>query len=116
VLIGDAAHPMLPTTGQGAGQALADAVALAERMTNVEFADAVAVAGALAAFEDERFPVTSMVVAEAARTGALHHLTDPADVAARDRRMRDIPESEWLARMSRRAGQSPVPVPARSSL
>jgi 2-polyprenyl-6-methoxyphenol hydroxylase-like FAD-dependent oxidoreductase len=56
-LVGDAAHPMLPFLGQGAGQALEDAVALADALA----AD-WNITTALRSYEQERAPHTAKVV------------------------------------------------------
>jgi 2-polyprenyl-6-methoxyphenol hydroxylase-like FAD-dependent oxidoreductase len=56
-LLGDAAHPMVPRGSNGAGQAILDAVALAESLRMI--ADPVA---ALAAYEDRRLEATAAIV------------------------------------------------------
>lgn len=56
-LLGDAAHPMFPMGSNGAGQAILDADALARHL-----AAGPTVEAALAAYQDERLPVTSDVV------------------------------------------------------
>jgi 5-methylphenazine-1-carboxylate 1-monooxygenase len=56
-LVGDAAHPMYPRGGNGAGQAILDAVALARCLA--AHADAVA---ALKAYEAERLNAANAVV------------------------------------------------------
>ena len=56
-LLGDAAHPMLPRGSNGAGQAILDARALADRISGLGVGP-----DALAAYEAERRPATSAVV------------------------------------------------------
>jgi 2-polyprenyl-6-methoxyphenol hydroxylase-like FAD-dependent oxidoreductase len=56
-LLGDAAHPMSPSVGQGAGMALEDAVVLAAQLR-----DHRDLAAALAAYNDVRAPRTARVV------------------------------------------------------
>lgn len=56
-LLGDAAHPMVPRGSNGAGQAILDTRALAERL--VEHSDPV---DALESYEDERREATAAVV------------------------------------------------------
>lgn len=57
-LLGDAAHPMLPHLGQGANQAIEDAVALAEILAD---ADARSAPTALLAYEKLRLERTTQV-------------------------------------------------------
>ena len=63
-LLGDAAHPMVPTITQGAAQALEDAVVLSRYLDTV--ADPVA---ALRAYEAQRIPQTTEIVNRARSTG-----------------------------------------------
>jgi salicylate hydroxylase len=65
-LLGDAAHPMLPHAGQGANQALEDAIALA---TLLEGADRRRAPAALLAYQDLRRERTAEVQRRSRRTG-----------------------------------------------
>ena len=65
-LLGDAAHPMLPHAGQGANQALEDAIALA---TLLEGADRKRAPAALLAYQDLRRERTAEVQRRSRRTG-----------------------------------------------
>jgi 2-polyprenyl-6-methoxyphenol hydroxylase-like FAD-dependent oxidoreductase len=56
-LLGDAAHPMYPMGGNGAGQAILDASSLSRHLAG--HTDAAA---ALCAYQDERLPATNEVV------------------------------------------------------
>ena len=58
VLMGDAAHPMMPFMAQGAGQAVEDAVVLARCLAEPSFAS---VEAALQAFQDSRLARTSQI-------------------------------------------------------
>jgi 2-polyprenyl-6-methoxyphenol hydroxylase-like FAD-dependent oxidoreductase len=74
-LLGDAAHAMTPNLGQGACQALEDAVVLA--------AHAERPAG-LAVYSAVRAPRTAQVSAASRRISRMTQLTAPAAVWARD--------------------------------
>ncbi|MHC1559798.1 FAD-dependent monooxygenase [Actinomycetospora sp. C-140] len=67
VLLGDAAHPMLPHMGQGANQAIEDAAVLAALLA--EAGDPVDVADRLAAYEATRRPRTDRVQGQSRRNG-----------------------------------------------
>jgi len=99
VLIGDAAHPMLPTTGQGGGQALLDAVAVADVLRGADLSSTADLAARLHRFEEDRFPVAAGVAQAAWHLGRLHHEREPEQVALRDRRFHATTEAEWLGRM-----------------
>ncbi|WP_329520607.1 FAD-dependent monooxygenase [Spirillospora sp. NBC_01491] len=74
-LLGDAAHPMTPNLGQGACQALEDAVVLAHEVT---------AGGGLPAYTAARRPRTTEVMQRSHRIGRLTALNGHATVAARD--------------------------------
>lgn len=98
VLIGDAAHPMLQYLGQGACQAMEDALALAERAAE---AGPTAIDKALLSFEETRLPRTTRCQLAARPWGRLWHTTDPLLGALRDRVMRarahdDYSDVDWL--------------------
>jgi 2-polyprenyl-6-methoxyphenol hydroxylase-like FAD-dependent oxidoreductase len=84
-LLGDAAHAMPPTLGQGGNQAVEDAVVLAHHA--VPGAD---VAGALAAYTSERLPRTSDVVRRAVRVSRLVTMTSAPACALRDAAMATV--------------------------
>jgi 2-polyprenyl-6-methoxyphenol hydroxylase-like FAD-dependent oxidoreductase len=79
-LLGDAAHPMTPNLGQGACQALEDAVVLARLVAK----DSASVDGALAAYSAARVKRTQNVVRWSRRMGAMSTWTSPLAVALRD--------------------------------
>ncbi len=101
-LIGDAAHPMLPQTGQGAAQAIVDAVTLGRRLTpNVD------IASTLRAFEAERQPQTAALVRQGRRTTRVMRVTNPVVCAAREAALRLLPLKplmKFYVRVNRRAG------------
>ncbi|WP_040795586.1 FAD-dependent monooxygenase [Nocardia higoensis] len=83
-LLGDAAHAMSPDLGQGACQALEDAVVLARIAKN---------SGDLTEYDRLRRPRTRMIAARSARLGAVGQLSARPVVAARDAVMRLTPSS-----------------------
>jgi 2-polyprenyl-6-methoxyphenol hydroxylase-like FAD-dependent oxidoreductase len=82
-LLGDAAHPMTPNLGQGACQAIEDAVVLARLMAG-SGNDAASVGPALATYTAQRLPRTTQVVRWSRRMGAMSMWKAPAAVAFRD--------------------------------
>lgn len=87
VLLGDAAHAMLPTLGQGAGQALEDAVVLA-----AELAGPGPIGAALAAYDRARRPRARRVARLARFAGAAgQRLTNPGIVGLRNTAYRLLP-------------------------
>ena len=101
-LAGDAAHPLLPHTGQGAAQALVDAVALGARLRN-----GAAVEPALRAYERERQPRTAVLLSQGRRTARLMRMTNPAGCSIRELVVRAIPVAPLMRLMvavNRRAG------------
>jgi 2-polyprenyl-6-methoxyphenol hydroxylase-like FAD-dependent oxidoreductase len=101
-LLGDAAHPLLPHTGQGAAQAIVDAVALARSLTHTSEVDA-----ALRAYERERIPKTAALVAQGRRTARVMASTSPILNTARELFARSIPMTTFarlFVRINRRAG------------
>jgi 2-polyprenyl-6-methoxyphenol hydroxylase-like FAD-dependent oxidoreductase len=101
-LLGDAAHPVLPHTGQGAAQAIVDAVTLGRALgarADVE--------GALRSYEHERRQKTAALLLQGRRTAWVMKTTNPVAVFARDTAVRLIPIGpivKLLARINRRAG------------
>ncbi|MBQ0865251.1 FAD-dependent oxidoreductase [Streptomyces smyrnaeus] len=82
-LLGDAAHAMAPTLGQGANMAIEDGVVLAHHAA--PDGDPLA---ALAHYDRDRRPRTNAVVRRAARILRLTSMRSPVTVAARDGLMR----------------------------
>ncbi|GAA3941311.1 FAD-dependent monooxygenase [Actinomadura viridis] len=95
VLLGDAAHAMTPTLGQGGCQALEDAVVLADCLCR-----APDVPTALARYDRLRRPRTQRVVRRSARLGAVANLAWPPAVMARDLAARLIPARVTLRAMA----------------
>ncbi|MEU3608539.1 FAD-dependent monooxygenase [Streptomyces sp. NPDC035033] len=86
-LLGDAAHAMTPNLGQGACQALEDAVTLAAALAT----EATVEAG-LARYDAERRPRSQAVALAARQAGRMgHQLSHPLAVALRNTAMRLTP-------------------------
>lgn len=79
-LLGDAAHPMLPYLGQGAGQTMEDGCVLASALASMPDD----LPGALALYERSRRPRASEVVLAARARGADNHLVSPLAAWRRD--------------------------------
>ena len=77
VLLGDAAHPVLPFLAQGAGLAIEDAVALASNLASLPRDPATA----FARYAEERQHRAWRVQREARLLGRLYHLGGPARLA-----------------------------------
>lgn len=79
VLLGDAAHAMTPSVGQGGNQAIEDAIVLGQ------YADPDRdLTGTLTAYTRDRLPRTSEVVRRSARAGRITTLTSGPVCALRD--------------------------------
>ena len=90
VLMGDAAHPVLPFLAQGGALAIEDAAVLADKL-----AASASIEAALAAYEQARRPRAVRVAEAARRNGRLYHLSGPFGLA------RDLAigaAGQWLLR------------------
>lgn len=85
-LLGDAAHPMLTSLGQGAAMAIEDAVVLATSLA--ERADSV---DALRTYEDRRRERTRVMVATSRSVSDFEQLENPVRRAIRDTYFRFVP-------------------------
>jgi len=105
-LLGDAAHAMVPNLGQGACQALEDAVTLAAALSAEP-----TVASALARYDAERRP-RSRAVARAARQAARmgQQLSHPLAVGVRNLALRCAPRRVLAGSMLRHTGWTPPPL------
>jgi 2-polyprenyl-6-methoxyphenol hydroxylase-like FAD-dependent oxidoreductase len=93
-LLGDAAHPMLPHAGQGAAQALEDAVALGRALTGA--ADPVS---ALREYERRRARRSAAIVRMARRLARFTAVENPILCRLRDVLIRSMPERMLLQGM-----------------
>lgn len=101
-LLGDAAHPLLPHTGQGAAQAMVDAVSLGRHL-----AGGADVKTALRTYEDERRPKTTVLLGQGRRTARVMRTMNPLANAVRNVVVRMIPVAplvKVMATVNRRAG------------
>jgi 2-polyprenyl-6-methoxyphenol hydroxylase-like FAD-dependent oxidoreductase len=90
-LLGDAAHPMLPHAGQGAAQALEDAVALGRVLQSAK--DPVA---ALRRYESVRSPRTRRIIGIASRAARMASIENPVGCWLRNRMIALAPTSTIL--------------------
>jgi 2-polyprenyl-6-methoxyphenol hydroxylase-like FAD-dependent oxidoreductase len=86
VLAGDAAHAMTPNLGQGACQALEDAVVLGNVMAS---------GGGLTAYDRQRRPRTQMIARRSRQIGAAAQWASPAAVNLRNTALRLLPSSSF---------------------
>jgi FAD-dependent urate hydroxylase len=101
-LSGDAAHPMTPNTGQGAAQALEDAVVLTSCLSKYRTVDA-----GLRAYEAERIPRTAMITRLSRRIGSVAQIENPLLCWVRDTVSRSTPESVTLRQFGGLVNWSP---------
>jgi salicylate hydroxylase len=94
VLVGDAAHAMLPHQGQGANQTIEDAIALADLLAEARPAD---VAAALARYDAVRRPRTRRVQRWSRLAADWLHLPDGPAAERRDARLKEAPaDLAWI--------------------
>ena len=84
--MGDAAHAMTPNLGQGACQALEDAVVLAQCLDGN---------GGLESYDRLRRKRTQMIARRAHRIGAVAQWESPAAAALRNAALRLLPQSSF---------------------
>ena len=85
-LLGDAAHPSTPTLGQGACQAIEDAVVLAASLR-----EAPEIASALRGYESRRIQRTSAITMQSRRMGQMGCWKNPVLCWLRDKLISSIP-------------------------
>jgi len=101
-LLGDAAHPVLPHTGQGAAQAMVDAVELGRVLGGDAPVDA-----SLRRYEEDRRRKTAALLTRGRRVARAMRMTNPLGCALRELAIRMMPIATftklWVG-ISRRAG------------
>lgn len=95
-LVGDAAHPMKPNIGQGAAQALEDAVVLASCIRAHPEAEK-----ALRAYERRRVRRANAVVRASRQAGRAAEVRSPRLARMRDAVMKTLPDRLALAQQRR---------------
>jgi 2-polyprenyl-6-methoxyphenol hydroxylase-like FAD-dependent oxidoreductase len=94
VLLGDAAHAMLPHHGQGANTSIEDAITLAELLPGTAPEE---LASLLSKYQSLRRARTRKIQRSSWITNALLHLPDSSQLAERDRRVARFPEDfAWI--------------------
>ena len=88
VLMGDAAHAMVPHQGQGANQTIEDAIVLADCLADL--AASRAPKPALARYAESRRDRTAAVQRLSRHTADLLHLPDGPEIASRDAQLQDL--------------------------
>lgn len=97
VLMGDAAHAMVPHQGQGANQTIEDAIALADCLADAQATDDPA--SALRRYAARRRRRTVAVQWLSRRTADLMHLPDGPEIPARDALFADLyAQLSWIHR------------------
>lgn len=91
-LLGDAAHPFLPTSAQGATQALEDGVTIAVMLRKTGKAN---VRGALRAYQDCRYERVKKVQKTGETTRDMWHNTDWEKVKAKPELIQ-MPREDWI--------------------
>ena len=106
-LLGDAAHPMLPFTGQGAAQALEDAAGLGRALRGA--ADPVP---AVRRYEQVRSARTTPIVVSGPRIGRMTTTKNPLAALVRNAALRSVPAALIVRLLSRPAPDPNLPLGA----
>jgi 2-polyprenyl-6-methoxyphenol hydroxylase-like FAD-dependent oxidoreductase len=100
-LLGDAAHPMTPDMGQGACQAIEDAVALAECLKERQDVE-----NALALYEARRLRRTAAIVRGSRRMGRIAQLQNPLACRLRDSALKALPDRVQMRQLEEMVGST----------
>ncbi|MZQ87236.1 2-polyprenyl-6-methoxyphenol hydroxylase [Paenibacillus sp. 5J-6] len=102
VLLGDAAHPMLPNLGQGGAQAMEDAYVLARCLKEIADVSSNSIRNALESYEAIRIPRANRVVQQSRRMARMVQMNNFAMLKARNLVLSLFPDSfkikqlDWL--------------------
>jgi 2-polyprenyl-6-methoxyphenol hydroxylase-like FAD-dependent oxidoreductase len=110
-LLGDAAHPMLPFTGQGAAQALEDAAGLGRALRG-----ATNPVAALRRYEQVRSTRTKPIVVSGPRIGRMTTTKNPVAALVRNAILRSVPAAVIVKVLSRPAPDPNLPLGAPLSV
>lgn len=95
-LLGDAAHPTMPSLGQGAGMAIEDGAVIGRELAAANALDTGAtVEAALKRYEEARIPRTAGIVKRSRKMSRLNSLKRAPTVALRERVQSSLPQSFW---------------------
>lgn len=108
-LLGDAAHPMTPNMGQGAGQAIEDAAFLAATLRDFELESDLA--AALSRYERVRLPRANDFVAQSHRLGRIAQTENALGCLLRDLLVWLTPNSVAKRSLERLLAQGVAPRP-----
>lgn len=98
-LAGDAAHPMMPTLGQGASTGIEDGIVLAENLSQAgSLADGAAVERALSAYETDRIARTTPLVKDAHKFAPIALASNPVTTRLRDLFLHYSTDASWQRR------------------
>ncbi|MEE1783729.1 FAD-dependent monooxygenase [Streptomyces sp. SP17BM10] len=107
-LLGDAAHAMTPHLGQGACQALEDAVTLTAALSRTATPTPATITAALATYDAARRPRALAVARDARRAGRMgQQLTNPIAVGLRNAAIRLTPPGAMVRTVLRHADWTP---------
>lgn len=99
VLLGDAAHPMLPNLGQGGAQALEDACVLACCLEKAADTTLSEISITFESYEKIRIPRANQVVRQSRNMARIIQLTNPISIMLRNRLLSLVPDSVQIKQL-----------------
>ncbi len=94
-LLGDAAHPTMPSLGQGAGMAIEDGVVVARELAPAVAQNGGGVEAALKRYEEVRIPRTAGIVGRSRKMSRLNGLKAGPLVTVRETVQSSLPQRFW---------------------